>query len=126
MPAGRQLGLLGGAVAASMGVLALRAESIAAALPPCAFHSITGVPCPARGAGRAALALARFDLAGAFAASPLAATAWIGFIAGGLAAGAAALAGRALPEIPTRLPVWQRVTILAVVLVNWSYVIATH
>lgn len=126
MPAGRQLGLLWGGVAAALVLLAPLAERIAAPLPECPFRFLTGLPCPACGSGGAALALARLDPAGAFAASPLAAAAWVAFIAGGLVAGAAALRGFALPEVPGRLGGWPRASIVAVVLANWGWVIATR
>jgi hypothetical protein len=126
MPTGRQLGLLWGGVATLLVLAAPRAEHIAAALPGCPFRGVTGVPCPACGSGGAALALAHFDVAGAFAASPLAALGWIALIAGGLAAGLAALGGRALPEGPARMGAWTRVAIMLAVLANWSYVIGTR
>jgi hypothetical protein len=126
MPAGRQLGLLWGGVATLLVLAAPRAERIAAALPDCPFRGLTGMPCPACGSGGAASALAQLDVAGAFAASPLAALGWIALIAGGLVAGLAALGGRVLPEGPARIGAWPRAVIVLAVLANWSYVIATR
>jgi hypothetical protein len=121
MPAGRQLGLLWGAAAAMTVGLGLFADRIAAVLPACPIRAWTGVPCPACGAGGAALALARFDPVAAFAASPLAALVWIAFIAGGLAAGVAALAGREVPEPPARLSRTAIAMVLAIAVANWAY-----
>lgn len=122
IPAGRQLGLLWGGVAAALVLLAPLAERIAAALPACPFRALTGVPCPGCGSGAAALALSRLDFAGAFAASPLAAVAWIALVAGGLAAGAVALRGGAIPEPPARLPAAARAAAVAIVLGNWLWI----
>lgn len=126
MPAGRQLGLLWGGVAAALVLFAPLAERIAASLPGCPFRSLTGMPCPGCGSGGAAVALANFDPAAAFAASPLAAAAWIALVGGGLLAGLAALRGFALPELPSRLGAWPRASIAAAVLANWGWVIATR
>ena len=51
-----------------MGFLALQAFwlGIASALPPCTFHSLTGLYCPGCGGTRCAKSLLRGDLAGAF------------------------------------------------------------
>lgn len=126
MPAGRQLGLLWGGVAAGLVLLAPLAGRIAAALPACPFRSLTGVPCPACGSGGAALALARLDVAAAFASSPLAALACIAFVAGGLSAGVAAVAGRSVPEPPGRVGVPARAVIAAAVLGNWLFLMSVR
>jgi hypothetical protein len=127
MAPGRQLGLFWGAVAAALvglSPLAPRlAGDLAAVLPDCPFRLLTGFPCPTCGATRAAVALARFDLASAFALSPLAACGWLGLVGGGLAAGVAALAGRGVPEPPAVLPGWARAGAVAVLLANWAYLI---
>ena len=93
-----------GATAAAVCLLAPLAPQIAAALPDCLFHAITGLPCPTCGATRAVLALCHLDLAGAAAMNPLAALGAAGFVLGGLAAGTAALTGRSLkaPALPAR------------------------
>lgn len=126
MPAGRQLGLLWGGVAAALALLAPLAGRIAGSLPACPFRTLTGVPCPACGSGGAALALARFDVAGAFAASPLAAAAWIALVGGGLLAGFAALRGFGVPEAPARLPFAARALVVVVVLANWAFVLVSE
>jgi Protein of unknown function (DUF2752) len=122
---GRQLGLYWGGVAAALVTLSPLGPRLAHGLPVCTFKALFGIPCPTCGATRAALALARFDLAGAFARSPLAAAAWVALIAGGLVAGVAALLGHGVPELPNRLPWWARLGVVALVLANWAYLIAT-
>ena len=123
MPAGRQLGFVWGGVAALTLLLGLRAGPIAAALPACPLHAFTGIPCPSCGAGAAALALSHFDVAGAFAASPLAGLAWVGFIAGGMIAGLMAAAGREIPDPPHRLPWPASAAVVVVVAANWAYLV---
>jgi len=123
MSPGRQLGLIWGGVATALVVAAPVGPHLAGALPGCLFRSIVGIPCPACGSTRAALALAGFDFPGAFAVSPLAAAAWVALVAGGVAAGGAALAGVGVPELPARLPVWLRAAVVVAVLANWAYLI---
>jgi len=48
-------------------------------LPPCALHTLTGIPCFACGSSRAVLAMARGDWLGALALNPLAS---LGIVAG--------------------------------------------
>jgi hypothetical protein len=91
----------------------------------CRFKSWTGIPCPTCGTARAALALAHLDFAGALSRYPLPAIAWLFLIAGGFAAGGMALLGRVPPAIPNRLPVWARAALLAAIVGNWMYSIAT-
>jgi hypothetical protein len=102
------------------------APSIVAGLPLCPLKTFTGLPCPSCGTMTAALALARLDVAGAIAASPLAACAWIGLVVGGLVAGVAALAGHGVPELPRELPLPARAAIVGVIAANWAYVIAAR
>jgi hypothetical protein len=108
-------------VAAALVALSPLAPRVAAALPACPFKLLTGLPCPTCGATRAALALARFDLAAAFAVSPLAAGGWTLLVAGGLVAGVASLARVELHE--PSLPRPFRWFLLAALLANWAYLI---
>jgi hypothetical protein len=101
------------------------APAFAGLLPECPFRALTGLPCPTCGASRAALLLARFEPVEAFVRFPLAALGWTVLIAGGLAAGVAALLGRGLPELPNRLSWPARIAVVAALLGNWVYLIAT-
>jgi hypothetical protein len=121
----RQVALLWGAVAVALVGLSPLAPDVAGGLWPCAFKSLTGIACPTCGTTRAALALARLDVLGALTRYPLPALGWMAFVTGGLAAGLLALCGRTPPAIPRSLPLWARVGLLAVVLANWAYSIAT-
>ena len=91
----------------------------------CAFKHLTGVACPTCGTTRAAMALARLDVITAFTHYPLAALGWSVLIGGGLVALGLTLAGRTPPAIPTRLSPAGRVALVAVILANWVYSIAT-
>lgn len=121
----RQVALLWGGVALSFIALSPWASMLAGGLWNCAFKSLTGFACPTCGTTRAALALARFDFYSALTHYPLPTVGWVVFLGGGLIAGFMALAGRTPPAIPTRLPGWARASVLAVLLLNWAYSIAT-
>ena len=125
---GRDRGSRGFAIfwaGAALSALAISplAGRIAAAPLACPFHAISGIPCPACGSLRAAVALARLDFAAALAASPLAAVAWTVFIAGGLGAGIMTLAGRRIREPGTRLGAPARVAIVLALVANWAYLV---
>ena len=119
---GRGLGLLWGGVALALVALAPLADRVAANLPDCFFRSVTGVPCPTCGGTRAALALSRLDLAGAFHANPLVSLALLVLVGGGVVAGALALAGRGVRE-PARFPAWVRAGLVVVLAANWFFLI---
>ena len=118
----RALGLSWGAAAAASIALAPLAGRAAELVPPCLFRSVTGLPCPTCGSTRAVLALARLDLAGAVALNPLAVASAIVFLAGGLIAAVAALAGRPLRE-PERYPPAARLALVAAVAANWVWLL---
>ncbi|MEO6325751.1 MAG: DUF2752 domain-containing protein [Thermoanaerobaculia bacterium] len=118
-----QLGLLWGGVAASLVVLSPWAASWGTLLPPCALKSLFGVPCPACGTTRSAIALSRFDLPGAFSWNPLATAALMALVAGGLVAGVLAMRGREVPQ-PVRYPPWARGLAVALIAGNWLWLLA--
>ena len=122
-----QLGYLwGGASAGALLLLALPARllaSMAAVRPPCPFRAITSLPCPGCGSGRALLSLSRLDLVAAFAWNPLVTSGAVAFLAGGLAALAAALSGRGVPAVRLS-PGWVRVAAVAAVALSWGWLLA--
>ncbi len=61
------------------GFLALRAfwQDFASALPPCTFHSLTGLYCPGCGGTRSAKGLLRGDFVQAFGMNPLVVTLFV-------------------------------------------------
>lgn len=99
------------------------AELLASALPRCPFKTFTGVPCPACGTTRAALALAGFDPATALLVNPLATLFWSVLVVGGLVAGALALIRRPLREPSGKPPLWLRAGAALAVLINWAYLV---
>lgn len=121
----RQLALLWGAAALACLALSPLARALAGAMPLCPFKQLIGIPCPTCGTGRAALSLARLDVVTALVNYPLPSLGWIAFLGVGLWAGVRGWAGKGLPDLPTRLSPWQVATVVAVVLLGWSYSILT-
>lgn len=122
----RQLAMLWGAAAASAVILRPLWITIAPHLRACTFRKLTGFPCPTCGTTRTALALLDFDLGAAFAVNPLAMLAGVVFIFGGLAALVWALLRGPTPTLSWR---WSRrwtMATVAVILINWAYLIFTH
>jgi hypothetical protein len=121
----RSIALLWGLVALLLVALSPWASAIGDSLWTCAFKSLTGFACPTCGVARAAVALAHLDFVNALTRYPLAAAGWILFLLGGLGAASMSLAGRTPPAIPGRLPLGARLALVAAVLANWAYSIAT-
>lgn len=120
----RQLGLLWGTVAVALVLLASGAEQLAQNLPHCTFKALLGIPCPTCGVTRAALALARLDVASALRVNPLATLFWLALVPGGLVAGVSTLAGR-----PPKEPRWdwrpvERLGLVLLIVANWAYLVA--
>jgi len=121
-PSARQLAALWGGAAMALLALAPFGPRLAAALPACPVHTLTGLPCPSCGTTRAALALAAGDPLAAFAANPLAALGWLAAIAGGLAALALLAFGRPLPSLPGWPERW-RWPLAVALAADWAYLI---
>lgn len=123
-PPSLQLGLLWGAAAVSTAALAPFLPRLARLFlpvwPRCPVKLLAGVPCPACGSGRATAALARLDLAAAFAWNPLFSAAAVAFLLGGLAALGLALAGRGVPE-PRVASGPLRAAVVLAVAANWCW-----
>ena len=112
-------------LAAAVSTVALRPLWLLLAphLRPCTFRSIFGVACPSCGTTRAAVAFFDADVPAALAANPLAAVAALLFVFGAPVAVAWTSSGRPVPQPERILPRWQRTALVAVVIVNWLYVI---
>jgi hypothetical protein len=117
----RQLAFLWGGAALAGAAAAPFASAFEAGAPPCAFHALTGVPCPTCGGTRALLALARLDVPAALAWNPLVTAAALVFVLGGLVALARALGGRGVPGgAPPR---WAGGAAALAFAANWAFVI---
>lgn len=123
MEPGRQLAFLWGGTALAGAAAAPFAPALAAGLPLCPFHAVTGLPCPTCGGTRALLALARLDPVSALAWNPLVALAAAVFLAGGLVALVRALRGRGVADVPARP--WLRAAAALALAANWAFVIAS-
>ena len=123
MTNGRQIGLLWGFVALALVAMSPWAPQLAGAAPGCPVKSISGLPCPTCGATRAAVALADFDPWTALGLNPLVAIVWIGLVLGGLAALAWVVNGRPLPGLPRKLSPQQRLAAVAMLAINWVYLV---
>ena len=112
-------------LAAAASAIALRPVWLAVApyLRPCVFYSLTGIPCPSCGTTHAGVAFLHGDLAAAFAANPLAALAGLIFIVGAPLAAIWAIVRAPVAELRSPLPLWVRVGMLAVIALNWLYLI---
>lgn len=94
-------------------------------IPACPWHVMTGWPCPGCGTTRAIVHLLHAEVPSAFRFNPLAASAAIGFVFGGLAAPAWIACGGKTPRLRTGVrPAGFAVVALAVLL-NWAWLYAS-
>ncbi|TMQ72802.1 MAG: DUF2752 domain-containing protein [Candidatus Eisenbacteria bacterium] len=97
--------------------------TVARALPPCALHALTGVPCVACGSTRAAMALTHGRVLEALALNPLAALTMMGGVVGGFVApGWVALHGP-LPGFDRAWSRGSRIAAWCAVAAQWAYLI---
>ena len=103
--------------------VALRPLWVAGAgiLPPCLWHTATGMPCPGCGTTRAILGLLQGRFSAALAFNPLAASGALGFVVLGFAAPLwFALGGRVLVIASRPRPIWI-VAATSLVAANWVW-----
>jgi hypothetical protein len=95
------------------------------ATPQCAFHAVTGVPCPACGATRAFVHITHGAWPAALALNPLACAAFAAVVAFDCYAATVLLvrSRRWRWEAKGRGLVWLRVAVIALVALNWAWVI---
>ena len=129
MRAGRDVGAWGWAPAATLitagAALTLRFFPLYRLWPPCPFRTLTGWPCPTCGGTRCALALARLDLAGAFAFNPLLFVVAFALVTASGLRLAEILLGRSVlsPAPLLRRPALLRVGVAALAAANWAYLV---
>lgn len=122
----RQLAMLWGVGAVSSLLLRPVWLALAPLLPACPFRALTDLPCLSCGTTRAAVALLHGDVVRALAINPLATLAGVAFIAGGLVAPVWALASLPVPRLATPAPRSLRLALVAALLLDWAWVIATR
>jgi hypothetical protein len=122
----RQIAALWGVLAVSSLLLRPLWLALAPALPPCPFRALTGIPCLSCGTTRAALAVLHGDIVNALAINPLATLAGAGFIVGGLAAPMWTSLSLPLPRIAAPPPRALRIALVAALLLDWAWVIASQ
>ena len=98
---------------------------VAPILPACPLRTLIGVPCPTCGSTRAGLALIRGDIPGALYLNPLATVAGLAFLLGGVAAPVWLGLGRKVPDLPSRWPLGLRIAVLAAIVGNWIWLLAS-
>jgi hypothetical protein len=121
----RQIALLWAVSAVSALVLRPLWLIVGPQLPRCPFRALTGVPCLTCGTTSAALALFHGRPLEALAANPLAALGGAAFVLGGLAAPLWVAAKLPVPDLGAPLAGWVKIAIVAALLANWAWVIAT-
>jgi len=119
----RQLAWIWGVSALTSAALAPLGPRLAPLLPRCAFHRMTGHPCPTCGTTRAALALLHGQVLRAIALNPLMALLGCAFVAGGLLAPLWAMARLPLPVLPAAAGKPLRAAALLAILLNWVYLL---
>jgi len=122
----RQIAALWGVLAVSSLLLRPLWLALAPALPPCPFRALTGIPCLSCGTTRAALAVLHGDVVNGLAINPLATLAGAGFIVGGLAAPMWTSLSLPLPRIAAPPPRALRIALVAALLLDWAWVIASQ
>ncbi|HOC43426.1 MAG TPA: DUF2752 domain-containing protein [Thermoanaerobaculales bacterium] len=119
----RQLAWVWGGLALSVVALKPLWPLVTPFLRPCLFRSITGVPCPSCGATRSVLALLDGDVPGALLLNPLVFAASIAFLAGGVVAPLWAWRRCPAPRLAHPLPRSIRLGLVALILLNWAWLI---
>jgi len=119
--------LIWGSIFFALAAAALLLSRVPGVGLPCWFHAVSGWPCPACGLTRAGVALANADPRAAFLVNPLGAIVML--VVGAWSVAALALVALRLPRPRVELTRrWEanalRAVVVAVVLVNWSYLIA--
>ena len=117
--------LIAAAAIASGLLLAPITGELARWLPECRFHRLTGWACPSCGATRATLALARGELVAAVSWNPLIAVTFATVALAGLAAPLVVVLVRRVPVMSGGLSAKGWWLLVAMILANWAYLVAT-
>lgn len=121
---GTSIHVIWGAMALLFLVTAGLYKDVLGLMPACLFHEITGFPCLTCGATRSLESLSAFDLTSSFLLNPL----LVSFIIGLIAFSILHLAGfvykrKIILELTPREKKRVRFTVMALIAVNWAYLI---
>jgi hypothetical protein len=121
--------LAGGVATAAVlaAVAAPVAPALARLLPGCVFHALTGIPCPACGTTRAALALLAGDPFAALGFNPLATLAAVAAVTFALMAPLWLAAGGGIPRFTAApaggLPRGARLLVVSALAAQWAWLV---
>jgi len=122
-----QVGLFYAAIGMLGFVLSYIVKDLSGLIPPCMFHLITGVPCPACGATRTGVMLSHFQIADAFMQNPLFFVLFVALVMWGINSMVGLLIGKnatiTLYQSERKIMRW--ILIFAIPL-NWLYLILAH
>lgn len=104
--------------------LALVVPNLEDRLPPCLFHHLTGIPCPACGATHSGLYLSRVQLREAFWANPFFFFVYLALAAWGLNSLLGVVFGKNVQIVlrPAEKIFWRR-SVWIFILINWLFMI---
>ena len=108
-------------------VLANFIDDLPRLIPPCMFHAITGIPCPACGGSRTGILLSHFQVLDALTLNPLFFILFLALAVWGLNTITGLLSGRNLVvELSDAERKIMRWIILLAIPINWLYLIVMN
>ena len=118
------LGLIYGGIGL-FGFLGARFFSrLAALIPPCPFHRLTGIPCPTCGSTRSGILLSQFRIMEAFLANPLFVLLCLGVAIWALTALVLRLAEKRMRIVPSaKSKTFMRYFLIGMIVVHWIFLI---
>jgi hypothetical protein len=121
------LGLIYGGIGIFGFVGARFFSKLIALVPPCPFHSITGLPCPSCGTTRSGILLSQFRVLEAFRTNPFFVLVCVGVAIWALSAFILHIMGKRMRIVRfNESTPLIRVLLIGTILANWIYLILTR